>query len=117
MVDYEKVAKSAMEAIEELEALEEEKWKSDEGSEEYQSYFSSDSIEDDDDDDDNERFKEVYLEPQPTEMSDDVCVEEEEGVSVVNVEIKEVVSLTTSDELLQLKKIRRVSKVVLQNQE
>ncbi|CAH1425095.1 unnamed protein product [Lactuca virosa] len=117
VVDYEKVAKSAMEAIKELEAVEEEKWKSDEGSEEHQSYFSSDSIEDDDNDDDNEMFKEVYLEPQPTEMSDDVCVEEEEGVGVVNVEIKEVVSLTTSDELLQLRKIRRVSKVVLQNQE
>nr|XP_043620220.1 exocyst complex component EXO84A-like [Erigeron canadensis] len=54
VVDYKKVANSAIEAIKQLEALEEQKWRSgidihkfdDNSSEEYQPHFSSNSIED-----------------------------------------------------------------------
>ncbi|KAI3741983.1 hypothetical protein L1987_59662 [Smallanthus sonchifolius] len=149
VVDFEKVANSAMEAIKKLEALEEKAQQLNEDfdqldDEEYQRHSSINSIEEDTRSSSEISFEtttdHLILDLEEDENKDEVEDENktdlgekgsmeiknkklnklsfstengdaEEDSGIKDGEIEEV-SLTTSDELLELRKIRRVSKVI-----
>ncbi|KAI3801094.1 hypothetical protein L1987_29196 [Smallanthus sonchifolius] len=149
VVDFEKVANSAMEAIKKLEALEEKTQQLNEDfdqldDEEYQPHSSINSIEEDTRSSSETSFETttdlLILDLEEDENEDEVEGENEtdlgekgsmeiknkklnklsfstengdaeEDSGIKDGEIEEV-SLTTSDELLELRKIRRVSKVI-----
>ncbi|KAL8236358.1 hypothetical protein R6Q59_017439 [Mikania micrantha] len=121
VVDYEKVANFAMEAIKKLEALEEKTQQLNEefdqlDDEDYQPQSTINPIEDDDssevsldiEEDENRKVieekgsMEIKMKKPLTEKDD---AEEE-------CRIKQEADLTTSDELLELRKIKRVSKLI-----
>ncbi|KAL4571952.1 hypothetical protein LXL04_018720 [Taraxacum kok-saghyz] len=122
-VDYKKVATSA---IEKLEALEEQIWKSDDEiddvDEERYSYLSSDSIEDDDHTTKISGHKdEEKIISNGGEYGDkEIKRGKLQKMSISRLidadSVTKNVGLTTSDELIQLKKIKRVSKVVKEHE-